>query len=103
MQDAAALLTVAMDVEGPDDLRAMIAEFRDKDESDDLMLALLALCRSLCLATSKVVNVLDHHLTNEQGDALTADELLPVALQVVRTYATAAALNSEPADRTDSD
>lgn len=102
LQDAAALLTVAMEVDRPDDLRALVVEFREKDASDELMLAVVALCRSLCLATAKVIHVLDDHLTDEQGDALTDDELLPVAMQVVRSYATAAALNSEPADPADS-
>ena len=91
-----------MDVNRPDDLRALIAEFRAKDPSDELMLAVVALCRSLCFATSKVIHVLDHQLTSEQGGALTVDDLLPVAMQVVRRYATAAALNAETADPADS-
>lgn len=97
LQDAAALLTVAMDVDRPDDLKSLIAEFREKSDSDDLMLAVVALCRSLCLATSKVIHVLDDQLTDEEGDALTDEDLLGVAMRVVRSYATAAAFSSEPA------
>ena len=87
-----------MDLDRPDELRALIAEFRGKDESDELMLAMVALCRSLCFATSKVIHVLDDDLTNEQGDTLTIDDLLPVAMQVVRRYATAAAVVPESVD-----
>ncbi len=97
MQDAAALLTVAMDVDRYEDLKALVAEFHEKDESDQLMLAVVALCRALCLATSKVINVLDEELTDQEADALTDEDLLPVAMRVVRSYATAAALSSEPA------
>jgi hypothetical protein len=53
LQDAAALLTVAMDVSAPDEVRALIAEFRLKDDSDELVLAIVALCRSLCMATQR--------------------------------------------------
>lgn len=96
LQDAAALLTVAMDVDGYDELRALVAEFQEKDDSDQLLLALVALCRSLCLATSKVLHALDDDLTVEQLDALSDEDLLPVAMQVVRLYATAAARHTEP-------
>ena len=91
-----------MDVERPDDLRALVVEFRENDPSDELMLAVVALCRSLCLATAKVIHVLDDDLSDEQADALTEDELRHVAMQVVRTYATAAARHSERAKRAES-
>lgn len=95
LQNAAALLTVAMHTGDTGELRSLIQEFRDKDDSDDLMLAVVALCRSLCFATSKLVHAIDEHLSNEEADALSEDELFSVALSVVRTYATAAARGAE--------
>jgi hypothetical protein len=95
LQDAAALLTVAMDVSAHDELRDLVAEFRQKDDSDELLLAVVALCRSLCIANSTLMHVLDDELTNAQAVRLTDDELLPMAMQVVRTYAQQAARQSE--------
>jgi hypothetical protein len=95
LQNAAALLTVAMHAQDADELRSLIQEFRAKDDSDDLMVAVLALCRSLCFATSKLIHVIDEHLSDEEADALSEDELFSVALGVVRTYATAAARGAE--------
>ncbi len=85
-------------MDATDELEALVAEFRAKDGSDDLLLAVVALCRSLCLATSKVINVLDHDLSSRQADDLTEDELLPVALEVVRKYAMSAAYNAQTRD-----
>jgi hypothetical protein len=42
-----------------------------------------------------LIHVLDDHLTNSQAEGLTDDELLPVAMQVVRAYAQHAARCSE--------
>ena len=95
LQDAAALLTVAMDVSAPDELRGLVAEFREKDDSDELLLAVVALCRSLCIANATLVHVLEDELTDVQAGRLTDDELLPMAMQVVRTYAYQAARQSE--------
>jgi hypothetical protein len=44
-----------------------------------------------------VVHVLDDHLSDMQADALSEDDLFPVALGVVRSYATAAARRAEEA------
>ena len=95
LQDAAALLTVAMDVSAHDELRGLVAEFRQKDDSDELLLAVVALCRSLCIANATLLHVLDDELTNAQAGRLTDDDLLPMAMQVVRTYAYQAARQSE--------
>ena len=77
LQDAVALLTVAVDAADDHELQALVDEFRSKDDSDELLLAVVALCRSLCLAVSKMVHVVDDELSNGQADALTEDELLP--------------------------
>lgn len=95
LQDAVALLTVAMDATAADELRDLVAEFRRKDESDELMLAVVSLCRSLCMATSTLVHVLDDHLSETQAKELTDDALLPIAMQVVRSYANSAARDAE--------
>lgn len=95
LQNAVALLTVAMHATDTDELRALIEEFRAKDDSDELMLATVSLCRSLCFASSKLIHVIDEHLTNDQAEGLTEDELFPMALGVVRTYASAAARGAE--------
>lgn len=95
LQDAAALLTVAMDVTATDELRDLVAEFRRKDDTDELMLAVVALCRSLCMATSRLAHVLDEDLSDAQAAELTDADLLPIAMQVVQSYATAAARSAE--------
>jgi hypothetical protein len=95
LQDAVALLTVAVDARDEDELHALVAEFGKKDDSAELLLAVVALCRSLCLAVSKMVHLVDDELSNVQADALTEDELLPIALHVVRSYGAAAARNAE--------
>jgi hypothetical protein len=56
---------------------------------------MVALCRSLCLATSKVINVLDNDLSNRQAHDLREEELLPMALDVVRQHAMSAAQSAE--------
>lgn len=90
LQDAVAMLTLAMHKESSE-LDEVIDEFLAKAAPDDLLRAVVGLCRSLCLATSRMVHVIDDELTTREGDALTNDELLPVALEVVRRYAQAAA------------
>ena len=98
LQDAVALLTIAMDATDHDELRQLVAEFREKDGSDELMLAVVALCRSLCLVTSKVIHTLDDSLSDAQADALTDDELMPMAMEVVRSYAASAAYRAEDSE-----
>ena len=95
LQDAAVLLTVAMDAKDDHELHALVAEFRAKEESDALTLAVVALCRSLCFATSKMIHVFDDALTDAEAGCLTEDELLPIAFEVVRSYAAAAAREAE--------
>jgi hypothetical protein len=97
LQDAIALLTVAMNTDEPSELEELVAEFQAKDRSDQLLIAVVALCRSLCLATSKMIHVVDDALSDHQADALTEDDLLPVAMDVIRQYAHAAARNAAPA------
>ena len=94
LQDAVALLTAAMDVENPDQLDGLISEFGQRVDSDDLLLAVVGLCRSLCLVTSKLIHVIDESLTDAQANALGDDDLLAVAMQVVRRYATSAAADA---------
>ena len=93
-QDAVALLTLAMHAEDTE-LEALIDEFARKGSSDELLRAVVGLCRSLCLVTSRMVHVVDDHLTNEQALELTNDELLPMAMEVVRRYANAAARGAD--------
>ena len=97
LQDAIALLTVAMNTDEPSELEELVAEFQAKDRSDQLLIAVVALCRSLCLATSKMIHVVDDALSDQQANALTEDDLLPVAMDVIRQYAHAAARNAAPA------
>ena len=99
LQDAVALLTVAMS-RPADELDDLVAEFRDKTTSDELVLALVALGRSLCLATSRLISTLDESLTDQQALALTDDELFPVAMSIVRSYAVAAAENAQRRETT---
>lgn len=80
-----------MEATDDDELRALLLEFRAKDDSDALTLALVALSRSLCLATSKLIHVLEDTLTTSEADNLSEDELMPIALEVVRSYAMTAA------------
>ncbi len=93
LQDAVALLTVAMHASG-DELDDLVDELRAKDDPQ-LLHALIALCRTLCLATSRLIHVVDETLTDEEALRLTDDELLPVAMEVVRRYAGAVALDAE--------
>ena len=94
LQDAVTLLTVAVEAAGPDDLEALVEEFLEKDDGA-LVLALLALSRSLCLATSKLVHVLDDDLSDDEAGGLSEDDLRPMAIAVLRSYALAAAKQSE--------
>lgn len=95
LQNAVALLTVAMHADHTDELASLIEEYRSTDDSDGLLLAVVALCRSLCLATSKLIHVVDEKLSDAEAHALTDDDLLAVALGVVRSYASAAARGAE--------
>src|SRR5688500_14193597 len=90
LQDAVALLTVAIGAVGPDDLEALVEEFLAKDDGD-LVVALVALSRALCMATSKLVNVIDDDLSDAEASALSEEELRPMAIAVLRRYALAAA------------
>ena len=90
-----ALLTSSLGADASDELEELVAEFTAKDGSEHLLLAMVALCRSLCLATSKVINVIDHHLSDGQAHDLSEEDLLPMALAVVRQYAMSAAQNAE--------
>ena len=96
LQDAVALLTAAMDASG-DDLAALVAELHEKGDPD-LLHAVIALCRSLCLATARLIHVVDDSLTDDEALLLSDDDLLPMAMQVVRRYASAAALDAERRD-----
>ena len=96
LQDAVALLTAAMDASG-DDLTALVAELHEKGDPD-LLHAVIALCRSLCLATARLIHVVDDSLTDDEALLLSDDDLLPMAMQVVRRYASAAALEAERRD-----
>ena len=95
-QDAVSLLTLAMHAEDHE-LDELIEEFAAEGETDDLLRAVVQLCRSLCLVTSRMVHVVDDELTNQQAFELTHDELLPMAMEVVRRYANAAARGADVA------
>ena len=95
LQEAVTLLTVAMDAKHTSDLRALVAEFQARDDPEELLLAVVGLCRSLCLASSKLIHTLDDTLTNSEADELTDAQLLPIAMQVVQRYAAAAAQRAE--------
>ena len=87
------LLTVAMEAVSPDDLEALVEEFLEKDDGD-LVLALVALSRSLCLTTSKLVHVIDH-LSDDEARDLSETDLRPMAIAVLQSYALAAANQSQ--------
>jgi hypothetical protein len=95
LQDAIALLTVAMNTSADDDLRALIDEFREKDEGSDLMLALVSLCRSLCITSASLVHVLDGHVSDAAAEQLTDDDVVPTGMLIIRSFASAAARASE--------
>ena len=65
------------------------------DTSGDILLAVVSLCRSLCIGTATLVHVVDDHLTDAQAAQLTDDDLLPVAMSIIRSYATTAARRSD--------
>ena len=94
LQDAVTLLTVAIEAVGPDDLEALVEEFLNKDDGD-LVLALVALSRSLCMVTSKLVQVIDDDLSDEEAGDLSEEDLRPMAIAVLRSYALAAAKQSD--------
>ena len=96
-QDAVALLTLAMHAEDVE-LDALIREHTSEGESDELLRAVVELCRSLCLATSRMIHVVDADLTDRQAFELSNDELLPMAMEVVRRYANAAARSAVASD-----
>ena len=87
-------VTVAIQAERSDDLEALVEEFLEKDDGG-LVLALVALSRSLCLATSKLVHVLDEDLSDEAAEHLSEGELRPTAVALLRKYALAAAMQSD--------
>jgi hypothetical protein len=84
------LLTVAIEAAGPDDLEGLVEEFLAKDDGD-LVVALVALSRALCMATTTLVHVIDDDLTDEAAGDLSDDDLRPMAIAVLRRYALAAA------------
>jgi hypothetical protein len=90
LEDAVALLTVAMHA-GGFELDALVEEFEAKGRSSDLLHAMVALCRSLCFTTAKLVHALDDQLTSEEVLDLTDADVRAAALEVVRAYARAAA------------
>ena len=67
LQEAVALLTVAMDAKHTSDLRALVAEYQARDDPEELLLAVVGLCRSLCLASSKLIHTLDDALTDAEA------------------------------------
>ena len=94
LQDAVTLLTVAIEAAGSDDLEGLVEEFLEKDD-EDLVLALVALSRSLCMVTSKLVHVIDDDLSNDEAGDLSEDDLRLTAIAVLRSYALAAAKHSD--------
>jgi hypothetical protein len=86
LQDAVALLTVAMHAGGAE-LEDLVAELQAKGRSNELLLAMIALCRSLCLTTARLAHALEDQLTDAEVLDLTDAEVRAAALEVVRAYA----------------
>ena len=86
LQDAVALLTVSMHA-GGEELDQLVAEFQAKGRTDELLVAVVLLCRSLCFTTARLVHALDGELTDEQIVELTEIEAREAALEVLRAYA----------------
>ena len=92
-------LVVALWVAGSENLFAqvdsayssLVEEFEAKDRSGELLLAVVALCQSLCFTTAKLAHALEDQLTNEEVLDLTDGDVRAAALEVVRAYARAAA------------
>ena len=78
-----------------EELDELIGEFSQKAGADELLRAVVALCRSLCMTTSQLVHTIDGDLTNPEVFGLTDDDLLPVAMEVIRAYGNAAARDAE--------
>jgi hypothetical protein len=85
LQDAVALLTVSMHA-GGDELDQLVQEFQAKGRSNELLLAVVALCRSLCFTTARLVHALDDELTAEEVVELTDADVREAALEVLRVY-----------------
>lgn len=98
-QDAMALLTLSLQQDG-DELRDLVAELR-RDHGDDLVHALVALCRSLCFTTARVVQAMDGDLSVREAAALTDDDVRNSAEQVLWSYGRSAALLADPPHRKD--
>ena len=86
LEDAVALLTVAMHA-GGSELEALVEEFQRKGRSNELLLAVVALCRAMCLATARLTHALDDRLTDDEVLGLTEAEVSAAALEVLRAYA----------------
>ena len=81
-----ALLTVAMHA-GGDELDDLVTEFEAKGRSHEVLLAVVALCRSLCFTTARLVHAIDGQLTDEEALHLTDSDVRAAALDVLRAYA----------------
>jgi hypothetical protein len=94
LEEAVALLTVAMHA-GGSELDELVEEFEAKDRSSELLHATVALCRSLCFTTARLVHALDDQLTNEEAMDLTDAHVRAAALEVVRAYGRSLARGGE--------
>ena len=94
LEDAIALLTVAMHA-GGQELRDLVDEFEAKGRTDELLLAVVALCRSLIFTTARLVHALEDDLTSEEVLDLTDAEVNAAALEIVRSYARSIAPRSD--------
>jgi hypothetical protein len=95
IQDASALLTLAVDAQHPDELEDLVREFVGVRPPEELVTALLAMARSLCFVTARLVHTIDDLLSDDEAIALSEDEVLPVAMAVVRAYAQSVAESSQ--------
>ena len=100
-QDAVALLTVAMNQIAGDELPTLVDEFLAKDNRDEIVLALVSLCRSLCISGATLVLMVDNRPSDEHAKPVTDTEVLDVAMAIVRTYATKAARRSDSTNNND--
>ena len=87
LQNAAALLTQAVDVSDPDELRRLIEEMLRERPAIDLIEALVELARALAFTTARFTHTLDDDLSDLDAVALTDEAVRPAAMEVAKAYA----------------
>jgi hypothetical protein len=84
LEEAVALMTSAA---GPvDELDELVHRALDEQPAPDLVLALVALGRSLCYTAARLVHVIDDDLSDAAAMDLTDEAVQPAAMSVLQSY-----------------